>query len=247
MEVTELRTIALIFEALSRETGIPACAKGAHVVAAMQSPNSVRHLSDLLKVDLKTALKVCRSLEKAGWLTLRNEGRRLKPEAMVPSHVESRLATEMKSVISLMPFKGEAVSRALADWIVTPSVKLVFGARPSFLINANTGQNMELDIYAPEHNWAIEYNGDQHFGPTSQYPGDRQFVDRYRRDIQKARLCKQNNIRLTTLTRDDLSLEKMLETMPSDIPRRAVDPKGPYILMLETLGKDIAGRDREKE
>lgn len=248
MEVTELRAIMRIFEELSRETQIPASAKGAYLVAAMQRPGSIRHLSDLLKVDIKTAIKLCGSLEEGGWLTLREEGRRIRPEPVVPRNVESRLATEMKSLIFLSPFKGEAISRAFADWIVAPTVTLVYGARPAFLTNPSTGQSLELDIYAPQHRWAIEYQGDQHFGPTSQYPGDKQFADRYRRDIHKAHLCRQNNIRLTTLTRYDLTLERVLEFMPKDVPRRSFDPQGPYVLMLEALGKDVAGRaERDRE
>ena len=107
---------------------------------------------------------------------------------------------------------------------------------------------MEYDIYVPEFYWAIEYHGDQHFGPTQRYQGDRAFVERYKRDLRKAQLSKDNNIRLSVVHNRVLTLGGILEVIPDDVPRRVFDPKGPVILTLEELGREVArNQDWDRE
>lgn len=176
------------------------------------------------------------------------EGRRLRPIAVLPPELEARLASEVAKAINVSHFKGERTTIAFVDWIVAPDVRLLFGPRPSSLQNPDTGQNMEYDIFAPDWSWATEYQGDQHFGPTQQYPGEKQFIERFRRDLMKANLSKQNHVRLSLVTKHDLTLDRILETLPSDVPRRAFDTGGPFVQMLEKAGREIAGRqdwDRE--
>lgn len=181
-------------------------------------------------------------------MRLTGQGKMFRPAAVVPREVEAKLASEVKAQILLSPFKGEETTKAFVDWIVSPTVRLIFNARPPFLQNTETGQNMEYDIYAEELLWALEYQGDHHFAPTSQYPGDKQFIERVKRDALKAQLSKQNKVRLSTITKQDLTLERILDAIPDDVPRREFDPNGPFIQMLERLGREISGRrewDRE--
>lgn len=176
------------------------------------------------------------------------QGNRLCPVAVLPRDAEAKIAAEVRDRIEVSHFKGEETTRAFVDWIVAPTVRLVFCARPSFLRNPDTKQSLEYDIYAPEWLWALEHQGDQHFGPTKLYPGDKEFVDRFKRDLLKADLSKQHNIRLSTITKQDLTLERMIDVIPCDIPKRTFDQRGPFVQMLEQLGKSVAGRlewDRE--
>lgn len=62
------------------------------------------------------------------------------------------------------------------------------------------------------------------------------------------KLSEKNNVRLSIVTKEDLSLERIEKAIPPDIPRRTMDPKGPFVQMLEKLGEEIARRhewDRE--
>ncbi|HHY76162.1 MAG TPA: hypothetical protein GX500_05195 [Firmicutes bacterium] len=198
-------------------------------------------------MDRRPVIAYCRELASAGWMKMTGRGRAVIPTPIVPRAVEKRLSAEIREMIYMSPYKGETTAKWFVVWVVSPTVELVFNARPRFLQNTETGQNLEVDIWAKKHAWAGEYQGDQHFGPTEQFPGDKEFVDRFKRDLLKARLCKENGITLTTITKHDLTLGRMLEIIPPHVPRRTFDPKGPVILTLERIGREVArGRDWDR-
>lgn len=181
-------------------------------------------------------------------MKLSKDGRCLRPHPSVPQEVEARLAAIAKNIIQMSQYKSEATTRAFVDWIVAPNVTLVFGARPAFLYNKATKQQLEYDIYAEALRWALEHHGEQHFEPTPLYPDEKEFIERVKRDRLKLELSKQNNIRLSVVTKKDLTLERMLAAIPEDIPKRVLDPEGPFVRMLEKLGQELLGKhdwDRE--
>lgn len=207
----------------------------------------IQSLSDTIGMNRRSVITYCRELESAGWMVMKGRGRALLPTPVVPKPVETLLASEIREMVRMSPYKGEATAKWFVVWVLSPRVRLVFKARPRFLQNDETGQNLECDILAPRYAWTGEYQGDQHFGPTEQYPGDKEFVDRFRRDQLKARLCRQHGITLTPITKHDLTLGRILEIIPPHIPRRTFDPKGPVIVTLERIGREVAkGRDWDR-
>lgn len=54
-----------------------------------------------------------------------------------------------------------------------PNNKVVYNIRPKWLLNVNTGKNLELDIYYPELKLAIEANGFIHKVSDAQKERDR--------------------------------------------------------------------------
>lgn len=232
-----LRTLAH----LTKAKQLSAIDKAIYTVAMLQQPSCVAELALAVGLHKATMDPHLKNLERLGWLRIVPVGRCHRPEAVVPADVEQTLANETRRLMRVAPFLGEETSKRFVDWIVAPFVHLVYNSRPSFLENKDTGQKMEYDVHAPDYAWALEHQGDQHFGPTSKYPNDKAFVDQYRRDIRKAYLSKQNGVRLSTVTYLDLTLEGMQAAIPRDIPRRPFDPKGPYIVMLEELGRGLAG------
>lgn len=72
--------------------------------------------------------------------------------------------------------------------------------------NLNTEVNREqkfewlgmksLDIFIPQINVAIEYQGEQHFKPIKFYGGIKTYNGTVARDIEKYKLCKENNVKL---------------------------------------------------
>lgn len=231
-------------------SGLAPAAKTIYIATMMNQLPSIQALAARTGMDPEPVIKHCKALERLGWLQLIPEGKKLRPAAIVPREVETAVASEVRDLIGISHFKGEETTKAFIDWTVAPTVRLIYGARPSFLLNPETGQNLEYDIFSPKWLWATEYQGDQHFGPTKQYPGEKEFIDRFRRDLLKAQLSKQNKVRLSTVTKHDLTLENILAVIPDDVPRRAFDANGPFVQMLERLGKEIAGRrdrDRDRE
>jgi len=73
-------------------------------------------------------------------------------------------------------------------------------ARPSFLRNGVSGQNLELDCFNSDLRIAVEYNGEQHYKyiPFFHASKDAFYNIKYR-DEMKQRLCDQNNVHLITV------------------------------------------------
>lgn len=53
-----------------------------------------------------------------------------------------------------------------------------------------------LDIFVPELNLGIEYQGEQHYKPVEIFGGDVGFENTKKRDQKKKQLCRENNVRL---------------------------------------------------
>ncbi|MGI6643183.1 MAG: hypothetical protein ACOX3V_04190 [Bacillota bacterium] len=191
--------------------------------------------------DSRTVMAYCGQLVEEGWLRQLPNGRRVRPVATIPKGVEEAIAEETHDLISMTPYWGEECTWRFVDWIVAPYVRFVRHARPDLLRNPKTGYRLEYDIYAPSVCWAVEYYGDQHFAPTSQYPDETEFIERHKRDLQKASLSEQNDIRLSIVTKSDLTLKRVLSTVPDDVPRSTFNLDGPYVSMLERVGNAVKG------
>lgn len=63
-------------------------------------------------------------------------------------------------------------------------------ARPNWL------GKQHLDIYFPEYNIAIEYQGEQHFAPVGYFGGNDAYLKNRERDERKKELCKTNKCHL---------------------------------------------------
>jgi len=244
----KLRIAVRILREFSAATGLTNAEKAIYTALMMKNLSSYGKLKAETEFCHKTLVKHCKSLEQHGWLnrTVSLTGYLLTP--VLPEEVESRIASEVLETINLSPYKGEATAVAAIEWIVAPTVTIIRNARPSFLKNPDTNQPMEFDIFLPEWRWAGEYHGDQHFGPTKLYPGEKEFVARFGRDQAKERLARENSVRLSIFRKYDLCIARISELIPGNIPRRPYAPDGPFVKMIGELGKDIAGteyRDRE--
>lgn len=237
----ELRIAMRILQELTKVRELSAIDKTIYTVTMLQQPPSIHALSAAAGLHKRTVAEHCAHLEHLGWLQLTKEGFRRQPDAVLPADVEAALAEETRRLMRLASFHGEEDAKRFVDWIVAPTVQLVYNARPSFLENRKTKQKMEYDVFAPDYAWALEHQGDQHFAPTSQYPSEHDFVELHKRDLQKVDLSKKHKIRFSAISCKDLTIERMQAAIPADIPRRAFDPRGPYAQMLERVGKEVAG------
>jgi hypothetical protein len=80
----------------------------------------------------------------------------------------------------------QLVSRILRD------CNVVRHYRPEWL------DGLELDIYVPSLNLALEYQGQQHFHPVPAWGGEEALMELKERDRKKASICSERNVRLVT-------------------------------------------------
>lgn len=110
--------------------------------------------------------------------------------------------------------------------------------RPQFLLTPTTPVGLELDMYYPEHGFAVEVQGNQHrmwvphFQPTRE-----EYERQLARDAEKRALCYENWVVLIEIWPED-DAEELLETHLRDlgIMPREPDP-APSI---ETRAPDLA-------
>jgi len=90
--------------------------------------------------------------------------------------------------------KGEIESRRAIESITG---KQFPKARPSFMKNTVSGQNLELDCYCDDLKIAVEYNGEQHYKyiPYFHHSKDAYYNMKYR-DEMKKKLCEENGVKL---------------------------------------------------
>ncbi len=59
-------------------------------------------------------------------------------------------------------------------------------------------EGLELDLYIPDRQLAIEYQGQQHFHPIEAWGGIGALRELWRRDARKAKMCQEQRVRLLT-------------------------------------------------
>ena len=69
---------------------------------------------------------------------------------------------------------------------------------------------MHLDVYVPELNLAIEYQGQQHYMPIDIFGGQEGFEKTKVRDTIKKKLCQKNRVYLLYVRYDDEEPEKTI-------------------------------------
>lgn len=72
---------------------------------------------------------------------------------------------------------------------------------PDFLKGVN-GKRQSIDIFLPDVNIGIEYQGRQHFMPITKFGGETEFQKTCERDLRKYSICKQNGISILYFTYD---------------------------------------------
>lgn len=80
--------------------------------------------------------------------------------------------------------------------------------RPTFLINPQTSERLELDGYNKELRYAFEYNGRQHYEYIQWFHGNySDFKEQQDQDCIKRRICHGNKIKLLIVPYDIIDIE----------------------------------------
>lgn len=132
-----------------------------------------------------------------------------KQNELIENHTEiSELRNSIdraieNSVREQLGFKkvGEAwVSETMLFHIVQklfPTEKIIRHYRPSWL------DGLELDIYLPDLNIGLEYQGIQHFQAVEHWGGQKQLRKQQEHDARKKRLCKELGVKLVCINYDE--------------------------------------------
>jgi hypothetical protein len=227
-------------QSLSRTVDIPAVERSIYLAVMTESPRSMQQLAKVSGIKLKRLRRHCGHLVDVGWLRLKRVGGSIVPDDILPASAEAEVAAMLREEIEVAPYRGEAVAKAAVSWIVAPGVKVLFNVRLPEMRSPTTNQLLELDICIVEWKWAGEYHGDQHFGPTKLFSSLNDFAKRVQRDREKVVLSKKNNIRLSIITKENLTLADIDAMIPPEIPRRIYDPEGPVAQMIQELGRQVA-------
>ncbi|MGE5485077.1 MAG: hypothetical protein ACM3X4_08685 [Ignavibacteriales bacterium] len=169
-------------------------------------------------------------------MRIERNGYRRTPVPVVPESLQHEQASRLQTLVGIASQKGEFLMKCWLDVLVA-SDDLIDNCRPGFLCNPLTGEPLEFDRFYLE-GVAFEFNGRQHYRPTSAYPDEQTFRERRARDLLKKGLSQEKGIVLVEVTSADLTLENMEKKIPDVLPRSVVDREGPYVKALSRLCKD---------
>jgi hypothetical protein len=88
-----------------------------------------------------------------------------------------------------------------------PDLKIVHHFRPDWL------NGLEIDIWIPDLNIGIEYQGEQHYHPIEIWGGDVGLKDLQIRDARKKKLCKELGVKLIEIKYDQKISKDALKTL----------------------------------
>ena len=233
---TRLRRRVSFFLPLMGSRELPVVAKPLYVVAEAMQPRSVSELARLAGVERNAASAACGELVRAGWMRLVKSGKTVMPIAVVPPALQTEQIANLRKALAMAQHKGEFLMKRWLD-LTIDSDDYVDNARPDFLSNPASGEALEFDRYYME-GVAFEFNGPQHYGPTTAYPDERVFKETRMRDLLKAGLSHEQGVVLVTMTAQDLSLEGVLKKVPGRLRRAYVDRESPYVKALERVSAD---------
>ena len=182
------------------------------------------NLSKYANMNLKTVRRAIKALMAAHWIKVSQDNQ------LAPIHFElyhprkafchNKIA-QMKRCISVAQYYGQGVCQEIVLFLANPS-EYAINYKPSWLANFNTGVLMELDLYMPNNKLALEFQGEQHFNATPFSPQEK--VEKQKvRDAIKAKILADRDIKLITITDDELSVETIAQKLKDIVPLRNLE------------------------
>ncbi|QEE36465.1 hypothetical protein FTO60_12530 [Octadecabacter sp. SW4] len=85
-----------------------------------------------------------------------------------------------------------------------PDEEIIHQGSPSWL------GRQRFDVWIPRLKVAVEYNGEQHYAPVSQFGGDAGFQATRMRDAKKRQLCAENGVRMVEIAYNEALTDDQL-------------------------------------
>lgn len=171
-------------------------------------------------------------LVESGWLRVERTGRSQTRFVMCNPVLAEREAEleRVQARLSRARFGGEALMREWLNLLVD-SEEYHDNARPGFLRNPLTGENLEYDRWYST-GVAFEFNGPQHYRPTDLYSDLRQVEATQARDLMKKGISQEQGVVLITVEPQDLTLERMQAKIAGHLPLRKIRCDDPVLRFL---------------
>jgi len=189
----------------------------------MKGMLTYRSLADYSGMSVKTVRLAINTLKEHYWLKIWQE----KDNQIAPYHYELGIAsisyTKKQIDVTNMRLSregghGEAIAMAMVQLVIQPSECLA-NCRPDWLVNPETNELMELDIWFPAYKLAVEFNGPQHYQATP-FASAEEVARQQKRDALKARILRKKGINLVVLTAEDLAVDVVVKKLQGLAPLR---------------------------
>lgn len=216
---------------------MPAAAKLMYLVAQICEVNSLADLARRAGISERTAVRMNKLLCRHKWFRAERRGRKIVPIPILPPAEDERRARVFRVCYEAAPFKGEFIMGSLLNATLFLEDKMD-NARPEFLKNPVTGENLEYDIFSPTTRNAWEFQGFQHFGPTEAFPSKEKAKQQQLNDLIKIGRSMENRVTLVVMTYKDLSIDGILKRLPHHLPKRPIDRMSKYVRTMESVAAD---------
>ncbi|HHX28913.1 MAG TPA: MarR family transcriptional regulator [Firmicutes bacterium] len=133
---------------LSLDKALSPAEKGLYIAIRTLRPKSIAELAHHLSISPASASRGCAILAKRGWVKIEAVSREKRVWAVVPEFVQVRQAALLSEIYHMQPYKGEFLLKVLLDGHVL-SRNYVDNARPKWLVNPTTEEQMEIDRFYP--------------------------------------------------------------------------------------------------
>jgi len=175
---------------------------------------SQRKLARELGIERHTLCKHVRELVGQGWLRVEpDSAHSTRFTLCYPALAERwRELEQVQKRLNRAPHIGEALMKEWLTLLVDLS-EYDDNARPGFLCNPTTGENLEYDRWyaaCEGGSVAFEFNGPQHYWVTDHFPDSEQVGQTRARDYIKKAISHDHGVTLITIHPEDLTLTGML-------------------------------------
>jgi len=133
---------------LSLDKALSPAEKGLYIAIKTLRPKSIAVLAHHLSISASSVSRGCAILVKRGWAKIELVSREKRVWAVVPEFVQVKQAALLSEIYHMQPYKGEFLLKVLLDAHVL-SRNYVDNARPKWLVNPTTGEQMEIDRLYP--------------------------------------------------------------------------------------------------
>ena len=195
-------------------------------------------LTNLTGVSPNTLTGAVTELAETGWIevTRKNKVSPLHFLLCNPmeAHRQGQVALAAKR-LEESDYVGEAIMREYLSLIVA-SDEFEDNASPGFLVNPFTGEEMQYDRYYPPH-VALEFNGPQHYAPTTRFPSPTRVRKQQARDYIKAGISHDRGITLVVIHAEDLTVARLQQKVAGLLPLRDLHGHRSLAAYLESVSR----------
>lgn len=196
---------------------------------------SVNSLANASPISYETFRRSIHRLADCGWVAIREADRHLTVHPSMPVELEQHIADQLIRLRDEVPFVGEWLLKCKLDAVVRDQ-DYGDNLRPRWLVSPEGGGRLELDRLYRKAKVAFEFQGRQHYQPSSEFhKGDDDFQRQIERDQLKDALCNTEGIRLITVQAKDLPFPQLLEKVAGVLPLRPINEDRPIYRALEKL------------